>query len=319
MLNDHDSFFDEELFGVVVDKLPIDVDVGLVGCDSFDFLLHLHFLSLGDLVDFLEGFDPDSGSVDFDFVVVHGGVGSQNFAVLEGTFAANRDGFLQDEAIAQERLFDGASQLLYNLDVVQIGRPSQSEDGINSQLGKVLLVLGEQLGAEGGFGDVNKIFLEFCEVSRIVPGDREQLSPGGISGHPPAVDDDLGVQLHLDEFLSFSQKLPCEDGYGGGPVSDLLVLGLGNVDQNFSGRVVHMHGPKDGRPIVGDVDVLVFGAGSDGDENFVHPSGPEGGLDKISNGDGSYEGGLGRVGGTSLATYPFSSLAPSLMTWGSTF
>ena len=80
-----------------------------------------------------------------------------------------------------------------------------------------------------------------------------------------------------------------------------------------------MHRSEDSRSVVGDVDVFVLWACGDGHKDFVHASGAEGGLDEIGDSDGSDEGGLYRDRGTSLAIYPFSSLAPSLMTWGRTF
>ena len=46
-----------------------------------------------------------------------------------------------------------------------------------------------------------------------------------------------------------------------------------------------MHGPEDGSTIIGDSDGLVFGSGSNGDENLIHSSGAEGSFDEIGDGN----------------------------------
>jgi hypothetical protein len=55
------------------------------------------------------------------------------------------------------------------------------------------------------------------------------------------LDNDLGVDLLVNELFSFSKEFTSEYCYSGGSVTDFLVLSLGNVNENFGGRVVNMN------------------------------------------------------------------------------
>ena len=80
-----------------------------------------------------------------------------------------------------------------------------------------------------------------------------------------------------------------------------------------------MHRSEDSCTVIGDIDAFVLGAGSDRYKDFIHSSWAESSLYEIGNSDGSNERGLNNQRGTSLAIYPFYSLAPSLITCGRTF
>lgn len=72
------------------------------------------------------------------------------------------------------------------------------------------------------------------------------------------------MNFHVNELLSFSEQLSCEDCDGGGAVSNFLVLGFGDIDEDLGSRVVDVHRSEDGGAIVGDVNMLVLGSGCDG-------------------------------------------------------
>ena len=264
MLDNDDSLFDEELLGVVVDELAVDIDVGVVGGYLVHLLLHLHLLSFRNLLDLFQGLDPHPGAVDLDLIVVHGGVGGQDFAVLQRSFAANRYLLLQDQSIAQERFLYRPPQLLYHLDVGQIRRPLQPQHCLHRQLREVLLILRQQFGTQSRFGNVDEVLLKFELVGGIVPGNREQLGLGSIPGHAPSIDDGLRVDLHVDELLALPQQFAGQHGHSRSAVPDLFVLGLGDVDQDLGCWVVHVHRTQDGGAVVCDVYGFVFGASCDG-------------------------------------------------------
>lgn len=48
MLDDHNSLLNQKLFRIIIDQLPVDVDIGLIGGDFVDFLFHFHLFSLRD-------------------------------------------------------------------------------------------------------------------------------------------------------------------------------------------------------------------------------------------------------------------------------
>jgi len=60
----------------------------------------------------------------------------------------------------------------------------------------------------------------------------------------------------LDQLFSFTEKLTSEDSNSGGAITDLLVLSLGDVNENASSWVVNVDGLKDGRAIISDGDSL---------------------------------------------------------------
>ena len=80
------------------------------------------------------------------------------------------------------------------------------------------------------------------------------------------------MDVGVDEVLGLLEELSCEDDGGGGPVSALGVLGLGDLDDHLGGGVLDVQLLEDGDTVVGDDDV------ADGvDHHFVHSFGSEGG------------------------------------------
>lgn len=78
MLNDHDAGFSKKLLGVVIDKLSVDKDVGFMGKNFLDLLLHLGFFGFFDFTNLLERVNLYFATHDFDFVVVHWSVSYHN-------------------------------------------------------------------------------------------------------------------------------------------------------------------------------------------------------------------------------------------------
>ena len=73
------------------------------------------------------------------------------------------------------------------------------------------------------------------------------------------------MDVGVDEVLGLLEELSCEDDGGGGPVSALGVLGLGDLDDHLGGGVLDVQLLEDGDTVVGDDDV------ADGvDEHLVH-------------------------------------------------
>lgn len=98
-----------------------------------------------------------------------------------------------------------------------------------------------------------------------------------------------GVDSHLDEFLALSEQLAGQNGDGGGSVAHLLVLGLGDVDEDLGGWIVDVHRAQDCGAVIGHVDLACFGACPHRNEDLVHSPGAQCGLDQIRDGDCAYE------------------------------
>lgn len=154
VFDDHDSLFGKELFRVVVYQLSIDEDSGLILHNFFDLVLHFIFFSLLDFGDLVHGVDLDFGSEDLDFIIVHWSVSAQNLAVLHDTGTSDRNGLFEDETVREERVSDGTAGLLDDVDVVEVGASIQSQNSINGELGKVLFILCQEFGTEGGSSNI---------------------------------------------------------------------------------------------------------------------------------------------------------------------
>ncbi len=68
------------------------------------------------------------------------------------------------------------------------------------------------------------------------------------------MNDDLGLDLLLNKLLCFSNKLSCEHSDSGCAITDLLILSVGDIDQNFCGWVINMNRFQNCGAIIGDSD-----------------------------------------------------------------
>jgi len=289
VLDDHNALLGKELLGVVVDELSVDENVGLVGQDALHFIEHLLLLGGFNLTNSAHGVDLNFSAHNFDFIVIHGSVGDHNSAVFGGLVASSGDALLEDETIGDEGVSEGTTGLLDNLDVIKVSSSLESHDGLDGEVGELLSIVEEELGGEGGEGDVLEILGERSLIGEMVHRDVVENLLGDGSSSSPSLDDDLGVDFLVDELFSLLEELSSHDGDGGGTISDLLVLSLGDVDQNFGGRVINPDGLEDSGTIVGDGDLLASVLVSHGLENLIHTLGSEGSLDEVSNGNGSNE------------------------------
>ena len=70
----------------------------------------------------------------------------------------------------------------------------------------------------------------------------------------------LRVDPLLHQLLALPQQLTSQHSYSGGAVTNLLILGLRNLDQDLGGRVVDVHRTEDSGAIVGHGDVPLLGS-----------------------------------------------------------
>ena len=100
--------------------------------------------------------------------MVHRGIGNHNAGVLFNLGAASADSLFKDEAVSDKRIAEGTSGLLDELDVVKVSRSVKSHDSIDSQVGELLAIMQEKLGAEGSERDVFQVFLEKLCIGEVV-------------------------------------------------------------------------------------------------------------------------------------------------------
>lgn len=68
---------------------------------------------------------------------------------------------------------EAASQLLDDVDGLQVPGALQPHDGVHRQLGEVIFVVSQQFGGQRGARDVQQVFLE---TSRVVAMETERVT-----------------------------------------------------------------------------------------------------------------------------------------------
>lgn len=106
MFDNSDTFFNQKLFWIIINKLSVNENSWFVSCYSFNFLFHFDFFGLRDLSNFIERLNSDSGSINFNFIIVHGRIRGKNFAVFDLSLATNRDGLFEYKSVTEEGIFD---------------------------------------------------------------------------------------------------------------------------------------------------------------------------------------------------------------------
>ena len=90
----------------------------------------------------------------------------------------------------------------------------------------MLSVVEKQLGGKSGHSDVLQVLFELLLVGEMVHGGISEGLKSDISGRPPTLNDNLGVNFLLDELLGLSQEFSGEHGNCGCAVTDLLILSV---------------------------------------------------------------------------------------------
>lgn len=108
--------------------------------------VHLLLLSSLDVGDGRHGVDLDLGAHNLNFIVVHGSVSDENAWVCNTTLAASCDRFLKDHTIGDERVSEGATSLLDDLDVLEVATALESEDGLDGEISEGSTIVEQELG-----------------------------------------------------------------------------------------------------------------------------------------------------------------------------
>ena len=90
--------------------------------------------------------------------------------VFDSPLAADCDLFLQDEPQIEVGVFDASAGLLQDLDVLEVGRPFQSQDGVDRQFGEMLFICRQKLRTQSRSGNVEQVLLEGIFVLRVIDG-----------------------------------------------------------------------------------------------------------------------------------------------------
>ena len=188
------------------------------------------------------------------------GVGNQDLGVLYPLGRVGCDRLVQNEPFVEVRVRQLSSDLLDDLDVLQVRRPLQPQYCVHGEVRKVVLVLRKDLARQRRPGNVDQVLPERLLVLSVVDRTASEGVQSRARGDSVPLDNGLRVDfLDRDELLGLSQELGRENADRSGSVSDLVVLDFGDVDEDLGGGVVEVDGFKDGRAVVGDGDALVRG------------------------------------------------------------
>ena len=116
------------------------------------------------------------------------------------------------------------------------------------------------------------------------------LERGGAC-YPIPFHDRLRMNLHPDELLRLSQQLRRKYRDARRPVSDLIVLHLGDVHEDLCRSVIELDGLEDRRAVVRHVDI----SGRHGLKDLVHTLRTQRALDEVAERESTHEGGKSRV------------------------
>lgn len=284
VLNNHHVLLGKEMEGQITDSLSEDrlleeddVHAGLD--DLFDELDNVLTLFLEQSVDRCVVTDAN--------VAVHvglgGGEGELNEAdlgvlYLSGATSESVGGLVDEtETVNELRVVNGTAELLGDRDVAEVDVSggllvNDLEDGIDGHGGEEVTMVGNNLGGERGDGVLDKL-LAVVEVDGL--GHAFDNFKGFPEGDFEAVRNSGGVDTLVHKVLAGAEEGTGHHDNGGGSVTSLNILGLGDFNQlwnkmeglrkiifwstyHFCGRVDNFHLTEDGGSVVSDND-LAFG------------------------------------------------------------
>ena len=146
MFDNHDAGVSQKLLWVVVDQLSVDEDVGSMGQDFLNLIVHLLLLSSLNFGDGSHGVDLDLGAHNLNFIVVHGSVSNKNAWVIDTALTTSGDGLFENHTIGNERVSESATSLLDDLNVLEVAAALESEDGLDGEISEGSTIVEQELG-----------------------------------------------------------------------------------------------------------------------------------------------------------------------------
>ncbi len=191
---------------------------------------------------------------------------------------------VDDHAVHQLGVGDPATHLLLHSDVVCVHRAVIIHHGLyslNRQAGQLVSGRAGALAGHGGYGDLLE---KFGILYRDIRGDGLQNLQGFVRCRSVAGSDNRGMDLLIQKALGLLEQLSGQDHCGGGAVSHLSILGLGDLHHHLGCGVLYVHLLKNSDAVVG-YDHIAQGV----DHHLVHALGPQGGPDRSGHGLGGHD------------------------------
>ena len=250
-----------DLVKLVIDNVPLGIDNSLEVLGVIN--THLSVILLG-----LElKLDVEDGNLG----------GDEAFGLLLETGV--RESLLEADTVDEERVSDGATGDLLDTNVRLVEVLIEIEDGGHDELREELLILRDDLGVEGGLGALEqKVALLLLGLVGNLDRDLLDALVALLTGLTVALNDDLRVHTLFDEGLGLLEELTGDKHDGGGSITNLVVLRLGNIDESLGGGMHNVEKRDEGGTIVGDGNAATVV------DQLIHTTGAEGRLDDVDDG-----------------------------------
>ena len=169
----------------------------------------------------------------------------------------------------------------------------------------MVLALADNLGAESSNGALaEELVVVLLDVNLLL--DLTNSLGGNIASLFKAVSDLEGMDTLVEEFLGLVEEGASKDDDTGGSITDLIVLRLGELDEETSSLVLNLHLLNDCGTVIGN-DNITVGA----DEHLVHSLGAKRGSHELGNGSCSQDVGLFEIISKYVAILMESRLLPA--------
>jgi hypothetical protein len=142
----------------------------------------------------------------------------------------------------------------------------------------MVLALADDLGAKRGCGALPQELVVVLVNVDLLLNAFNSLG-GDIASLLEAISNLKGVNTLIKEPLGLLEESASEHDDTSGTVTDFVVLGLGELDEEASGLVLNLHLLKNCGTVVGHDDITVRA-----DEHLIHTLGAEGSSHEASNG-----------------------------------
>lgn len=189
--------------------------------------------------------------------------------------------FVNNDSLNELRVFDATARFGHNLDQIEVHvttlQIGNVQHGLDSQVGKVVLTFGHDLGTQGGFGAHAQSFVIVLMNVKLFL-DLFDFVHSNFARFFKAVGNFERVDTLVEKFLGLLKDRACKHNHTSRTVTDLVVLGGGKFGQKTRGLMVNFHLLQYGSSIVSD-DNLTVGT----DEHFVHAFRSEGRLHETGN------------------------------------
>lgn len=258
---------EQKVVGLVVEAPLADDDVGAGVLDLIDHLGELVGLVALELLELF-----DRGNIELVLGLGLRGLegacedGELGVADLGGHLGMGKV-LVYYDALDQQCVLEGTADLAVDLDELKVDvlavKVCDGQDGIDGDVGELVVGLGDNLASQTGPGDAEQLLgVVLCEVDLVA--DFVEAGDGDLAGLVVAVCDADGVDALVNEVGGLAEQGAGEDDDAGGAVADLIVLGLGELDEQLGDVVGDFHLGEDGGAVICDGDVAVGG-----DEDLV--------------------------------------------------